>query len=138
MEKVEKYAASALPVSDDRQIMVVDDDPMILKMLTRLLNVMKIEVQAFIDPCEALEIFKKCPVPVVLTDLDMPGMDGIELLKEMKAICSASKIIIVTGYGDERQMEKAFEYGATEFMEKPVQMAVLRTLVTSLLDESGG
>ncbi len=117
-------------------VMVVDDDPMILKLLIRFLTVMKIDVQGFVDPCEALEVFTKCPVAVVLTDLDMPGMDGIELLKKMKAICPYSKIIIITGYGDEMQEEKAFRAGATQFMEKPVQMQKLRTLVASLLDES--
>jgi len=135
MEKTEKNAVSGTPKLSDRRVMVVDDDPMILKLITRVLMIMKIESQAFIDPCDALKIFEKSPVPLVLTDLDMPGMNGIELLIKVKAISPSSKVVIITGYGDEMQKEKAFANGVTEFIDKPLQMATLKTLVASILDE---
>jgi DNA-binding NtrC family response regulator len=136
MEKSEKDKLSGISGLPDRRAIVVDDDPMILKLLTRVLTLMKIEVQAFIDPCDALKMFEKEPVPLVLTDLDMPGMDGIELLIKMKDICPSSKIIIITGYGDEAQEQRAFDHGVAEFMAKPLEMAALKSLVTSLLDGS--
>ena len=136
MQATEHGTSGRTAAPGDRRAMVVDDDPMILKLLTRVLTLMKIDVQAFIDPCDALKMFEKEPVPLVLTDLDMPGMDGIELLIKMKEICPSSKIIIITGYGDEVQEQKAFDHGVAEFMAKPLEMAALKALVTSLLDGS--
>ncbi len=54
---------------------------------------------------------------------------------KLKAISPSSKVVIITDYGNEMQKEKAFANGVTEFMDKPLQMATLKTLVASLLDE---
>ncbi len=135
MEKPEHCASGGTPEYPDRRAMVVDDDPMILRLLTRVLGVMKIEVQTFSDPSDALNMFKKSPVPLVLTDLDMPGMDGIELMIKMKAFSPSSKIIIITGYGDEVQEQKAIAHGVAEFMQKPIEITALKTLVSSLIDD---
>ena len=120
-------------LSPDRRVMVVDDDPMILKLIERIFAPLAIKVQTFTDPYKALEAFKLQPVPVVLTDLDMPGMHGLELLKKMLSFNSSSRIIVITGYGDSEEEEKAFSSGASEFMEKPLQMAVLRKMVEKFL-----
>lgn len=125
--------AISLLLKQDRRVMVVDDEPSILKLITKVMNTLKIDVQSFSDPREAFEMFRKHPCPVLITDLSMPFMNGLELLAKVREVHPASKIIIVTGYGEKEQAVKALRLGACEFIEKPIQMDMLITSVETLL-----
>jgi CheY-like chemotaxis protein len=63
---------------------------------------------------------------VLLSDINMPGMDGLALLREIKTRRSDLPVMIVTAYGDEERCRKAAEYGAAEFITKPVDFDVLK------------
>ena len=70
---------------------------------------------------EGIEIFDKERPDIVLTDIKMPGMDGIEVLKKVKSIHPQSEVIIITGHGDIDNTIEALQYGASDFINKPVR-----------------
>ena len=63
---------------------------------------------------------------VVLSDINMPGMDGLGLLQEVKRRNAELPVIMVTAYGDDERRRKASEYGAAEFVTKPVDFDILK------------
>lgn len=117
----------------NRRVLLVDDESSIVKLISRLLRPLDIEVQGFTDPLQAIEAFREYPFPVLITDLSMPVMSGLELLTRVHEIDPAAKAIVLTGHGDHALATEALRRGASEFMEKPIQMAVLRATVETLL-----
>ena len=63
---------------------------------------------------------------VILSDINMPGMDGLALLREIKRLRPDVPVMMVTAYGDEERRERASEYGAAEFITKPVDFDFLK------------
>src|SRR5579862_7314804 len=63
---------------------------------------------------------------VILSDINMPGMDGLALLREIKTRRPDLPVMMVTAYGDEERRRRAAEYGAAEFITKPVDFAILK------------
>jgi putative nucleotidyltransferase with HDIG domain len=120
---------------NDRRILVVDDEPAILELIMGFLNHMALdlEVQGFTDPLEALEAFRKQPFPVVITDVSMPRMNGLELLRKVREIHQTTKVIIVTGLGEKHQTVKALRLGASDFLEKPLGVKMLKSSIETVL-----
>ena len=73
---------------------------------------------------------------VLLSDINMPGMDGLGLLREVKQRHAYLPVIMVTAYGDEERRRKANEYGAAEFVTKPVDFDLLKQHLQQLLPPS--
>jgi len=71
---------------------------------------------------------------VILSDINMPAMDGLELLREIKARRPDLPVMMVTAYGDDERRRLAGEYGAAEFITKPVDFDLLRTQLRDLSD----
>ncbi len=69
---------------------------------------------------------------VILSDINMPGMDGLELLRRIKAHRPELPVIMVTAYGDEERRRRAAEYGAAEFVTKPVDFEMLKSRLQQL------
>ena len=69
---------------------------------------------------------------VILSDINMPGMDGLGLLREVKAQRADLPVIMVTAYGDDERRRKAAEFGAAEFVTKPVDFDVLKRQLQQL------
>jgi len=69
---------------------------------------------------------------VILSDINMPGMDGLELLREVKQRRPDLPVMMVTAYGDEERRRRAAEYGAFEFVTKPVDFDLLKTQLGQL------
>jgi CheY-like chemotaxis protein len=73
---------------------------------------------------------------VVLSDINMPGMDGLGLLQEVKRRNAGLPVIMVTAYGDDERRRKAAEFGASEFVTKPVDFIVLKRQLQQLSPQS--
>jgi CheY-like chemotaxis protein len=73
---------------------------------------------------------------VILSDINMPGMDGLSLLREVKQRRADLPVIMVTAYGDDERRRKANEYGAAEFVTKPVDFDALKRQLQRLLAKS--
>ena len=74
----------------------------------------------------------KPPLIVILSDINMPGMDGLELLRVLKERRPELPVMMVTAYGDDERRRRAAEYGAMEFVTKPVDFDLLKTRLQQL------
>ncbi len=109
----------------EKSILLVDDEEGIRKVLGISLTDMGYHVSTAATGQEALGIFKKdCPA-IVLTDIKMPEMDGIELLRRIKAHNPDTEVIMITGHGDMDLAIKSVKYEATDFVTKPINDDIL-------------
>lgn len=107
------------------KILLVDDEPGIRKVLGISLADDGYEVFTAEDGDEALKIFLKEFPQIVLTDIKMPGMDGIELLRCIKEEYPETEVIMLTGHGDMDLAVKSLKHDATDFVTKPINDDVL-------------
>lgn len=103
------------------KILVVDDEEVIVRLLSMSLRSDGYETVTAGNGQEALEVFKAESPDIVVTDIKMPVMDGLELLKKIKEIDADNEVIIVTGHGDIDSTITALQYGASDFINKPVR-----------------
>jgi signal transduction histidine kinase len=104
----------------EKQILLVDDEPGILKVLGISLADRGYRVLTAENGEVALRVFQDARPDIVLTDIKMPGMDGIELLKHMKRIQSDAEVIMITGHGDMELAIKSLKHEASDFITKPI------------------
>ena len=109
----------------EKSILLVDDEEGIRKVLGILLADMGYRVHTATNGEEALRAFEKLQPPIVLTDIKMPEMDGIALLRELKQINPETEVIMITGHGDMDLAIKSVKYEATDFVTKPINDEVL-------------
>jgi len=112
------------------KILVIDDEQPTLKMFTLLLSAYGYEILTAENGQEGLELFKKESPGLVLTDIKMPIMDGIEVLKEIKKINPHAEVIVITGHGDMDLAIQALNLDATDFINKPLQREALEQALT--------
>jgi len=103
------------------KILLIDDEPDILRVLGISLKADGYEVIPALNGAEALEAFAREKPPIVITDIKMPGMDGIEVLEKIKALSPDTEVIIITGHGDIDNAIESLKYGASDFINKPVR-----------------
>jgi DNA-binding NtrC family response regulator len=111
------------------RILVVDDDAFVLKTLAKALAKDGAEVSTASDGNEAAALARETPFDLVFTDLKMPGMDGIEVLKAVKALRPAAEVIVITGYGTVETAVEALKQGAYDYVTKPIDFGDLRAKV---------
>lgn len=112
------------------RILVVDDDPFVCDMLKKQLLRCGYDVELAENGLEGLQRFQAFSPNVILLDLRMPVMTGIEFLKEIKpGVDSAYSIIILTGNGTDIEAEECYELGAQSFLRKPVNLHELKGLL---------
>jgi YesN/AraC family two-component response regulator len=112
------------------KILVIDDERPTLKMFTLLLTAYGYNILTAENGQEGLDIFKKETPGLVLTDIKMPVMDGIEVLKEIKRINPHTEVIVITGHGDMDLAIQALNLDATDFINKPLQRKDLEQALT--------
>ncbi len=115
------------------KIMVVDDEEDVLLLFRqkfrREIKAGLIEFVFAFSATEALDYLQNhqdhCVV-LILSDINMPGMNGLELLKIIKEKYPSLKVFMITAYGDEENYRIAMEYGADDYLHKPVEFATLK------------
>jgi len=103
-----------------RTVCILDDDPSVVKATSRLLASAGWEVDAFTDPIEFLDHAKECQPKVVVLDILMPAMNGLDVQKRLREISPESRVVILTSKDDPSTRAKATEQGATAFFVKPI------------------
>jgi len=109
----------------DNRILLVDDEAGIRKVLSIALTDGGYAVTTAENGAEALRVFRELAPAIVLTDIKMPGMDGIELLRHIKAESPDTEVIMFTGHGDMELAIKSLKYEATDFVTKPINDEIL-------------
>jgi two-component system NtrC family sensor kinase len=103
------------------KLLLIDDEPDILRVLSRSLKADGYEVVCAQNGTEGIAIFEKEKPDIVITDIKMPSMDGIEVLKKVKDQNVDTEVIIITGHGDIENAIEALKHGASDFINKPVR-----------------
>jgi len=106
---------------DKGKVYVIDDDEAMRDSLNFLLDSADFNVTLFETAMKFLDILPSLDFGCVVSDVRMPGLDGIELLKRMKAGHSTFPIVIMTGHGDIPLAVEALKLGAVDFLEKPFE-----------------
>jgi len=117
-------------------IYVIDDDDAMRDSLNFLLDSSGFGVTLFDDAQAFLDALPGLPFGCVLSDVRMPGLDGIELLKRMKAQQSSFPILIMTGHGDVPLAVEAMKLGAVDFLEKPFEDDRLVTMIETAIRQA--
>jgi len=116
------------------QILIVDDSQESREICQRVLQREGYGVQSVDDAKKALDELKGTRFNLVITDLKMPEMDGMSLLKNIKEIHPEICVIVMTGYPDKESKAKAIELGASGYLTKPLDVSELITAVKSCLE----
>jgi DNA-binding NtrC family response regulator len=116
-------------------IIVIDDDPIALKNLRRILESEGYGVSTFSDPVRALRKMEQKAYDLVLTDLKMPGLDGLEVLEKVKSRFPFTEIIVITGYASLEGAVEATKKGAYHYLPKPFTPEQIRKTVAVALEE---
>ncbi len=103
------------------KILIVDDEEIIVRLLSMSLRSDGYDTVTAGNGEEALKVLEAESPDIVVTDIKMPVMDGLELLKRIKEIDAEKEVIIVTGHGDIDSTITALQYGASDFINKPVR-----------------
>jgi DNA-binding NtrC family response regulator len=106
----------------DHKLLVVDDDVEMCGLLSDVLKGEDFSVTAIHDSLEASKILKKEEFDVVITDLKMKGLKGLDLLEEAKKVAPLTPVIIITAFGTMESAIKAMKMGAYDYITKPFQM----------------
>ncbi|TSA09001.1 MAG: sigma-54-dependent Fis family transcriptional regulator [Deltaproteobacteria bacterium] len=115
-------------------ILIVDDEKNYLVVLKELLSEENYEVITAENALQALEIFKESDLDLVLTDMRMPKIDGIELLESIRSINNEIPVIIMTAYATVEKAVKAMKKGAFDYVTKPFQNEELKITVRKAID----
>ncbi len=115
-------------------ILIVDNDTLLIKVLADFLSKdSRFNVLTALNGKEALEIVEKHKVELVITDLKMPVMDGIELLSTLQKDIPNIKAIILTAHSNIDSYIETMELGAHEYLNKPVDLHLLKEVINKLL-----
>ncbi|HXG02855.1 MAG TPA: sigma-54 dependent transcriptional regulator [Candidatus Binatia bacterium] len=123
-----------MPDAAPATVLVADDDPGLRESLERTLAREGYRVVLAPDGRTALERLQAGGIDLVLTDLKMPGLSGIELLRATKAIAPDVDVILLTAFGTIEEAVKAIKDGAYDFLTKPVQRAQLQRVIRQALE----
>lgn len=112
-----------------RKILLIDDEQAIVRVLSISLRSDGYEVVSALSGEEGLEFFRRDKPDLVLTDIRMPGMDGIKVLRQIKEESPDTEVIIITGHGDVDNAIEALKFGASDFINKPVRDKILAVAI---------
>jgi diguanylate cyclase (GGDEF)-like protein len=111
---------------DQLRLLLVDDDPVVRQMMVSMVENWNHEPHAAPHAEGALELLEQMPFDVVVSDIRMPGMDGIELLRRISARWPETDVVMITAYGMSYSYMDVIEAGATDFVTKPFEPDELR------------
>ena len=118
-------------------ILLIDDEEDVRHSLSNFLKKLGHEVLCAKDGKEGLKIFHEREIDLVITDIRMPGMDGLELLKRLKQVQRSPVMgIVITGHGDMGNAIKALKYGAYDYLQKPINVRELAITIERAIEYS--
>lgn len=118
-----------------KKILLVDDSPLILQLMTDMLDEFDHEVTALTCALQACERVESTKFDMIITDLNMPNMDGIEFARRAKQLpaCKFTPIVMVSCEGNEERIAEAKQMGISTFLSKPVKDTHLKGMIQMTL-----
>jgi len=124
-------------MSREKTVLIIEDDPLLRLTLTAYMEDSGYTVLEAADGLEGLEIFTRESPDIVLTDLRMPKLDGLEVITTIKTQSPATPVIAFTGTGDPLAANNALHHGACECLLKPIEdMSLLEAAVVKALEQT--
>lgn len=120
-------------MTDAARVLIVDDEPNIRLTLRTMLESAGIVVEEAADGASALAAFLRAPFDAVVLDLRMPGMDGLEVLRRLRAHHPSVPVVVVTAHGTVDAAVEAMKDGAYDFLQKPFDPVQIRDVVRRML-----
>jgi DNA-binding NtrC family response regulator len=117
-------------------LVIIDDDPLNLNFLCAALARYKIDIFLSTDPRHGLELVRQHRPQIVLTNLIMPHLSGLDVLRQVKEIDSEISVLIMTATPSISTFTLAVEYGAREYLAKPIALSVVRQGIGDLIDRT--
>jgi len=124
--------------SETATVHIVDDDDALRESLAFLLGTARINVATHASASAFMEAIPGAKLSCVITDVRMPGMSGIDLLKRLREMKIEVPVIVITGHGDVPLAVEAMKVGAIDFLEKPFDDEVLLASVKAAIERQGG
>ena len=118
----------------ESRLLIVDDEKNIRLTLSQTLDRMGVTVDTAVNGEEALEKLALGDYHLVLLDLRLPGMDGMEVLRQLRDLRPEARVIIITAYGTVESAVEAMKLGAVDFIQKPFSPKEIRDLVQRVID----
>jgi DNA-binding NtrC family response regulator len=122
-------------ILNKKNILVVDDYEGCLMVIAAMLQDYDYDVDSARNGLEALGFMKNKRYDLVITDLEMPGMTGIDLLKKIKTLAPDTKVIIASGNGTVNSYMDSMVSGASEYLNKPLEMNKLTKTVANVFSQ---
>ena len=119
-------------MDNKRSVLIVDDDKSILDLLKIWFTEEGYACEGVTDAVEALAMVEKDPFDFIFIDIVLPGIDGLELTKKIKAFRPKTKVVVMTGFSVDFSYDKAIEAGASDFIKKPFTFKELMARMTIL------
>ncbi len=120
------------------RLLVVDDESIVGKRLKQVFSKIGFEVETYTEAAPAMAAMAEKPFDIVVTDLKMDGMDGMEVLKRVRDINPRTQVIIITGYASPATAELAQQQGVFEFLAKPFRLDELKQVIFRALEQQKG
>ena len=123
-------------VRQPKRILVVDDEENARIGLSRLLAKEGFIVDSVSNGFEALNYLRQQEVNLIVTDINMPGMNGITFLKELNKSFPQSNVIMITAYGGVESYIESMNLGAFEYVNKPIKVEELKSILNKIFKET--
>ncbi len=110
-------------------ILILDDEPIVSKRLKPSLEKKGYKVEAFTTSSEALTRVREQPFDIVITDLKMEGVDGMQFLTEVKEMYPQTEVIVITGFATMATAKESFTKGVFDFLAKPFKLGEIAEVI---------
>jgi len=110
-------------------ILILDDEPIVTKRLQPALEKKGYHVESFTESTKALERIKEHQFDIIITDLKMEGISGMELLDEIKKLNPDAELIVITGFATMETAKESFKKGVFDFLAKPFKLSEIVDVV---------
>src|ERR1039458_5819882 len=121
-------------VPSDVVLLAIDDEPLNLKIISTALAQSGLEILTTTDPLEGLDVVRKRRPDIVLTDLAMPGITGMQVLERIMEFDPGIDVVIMTGHYSTESAVEAIQKGACDYLDKPFAVEVLRQRMNRLIE----
>lgn len=110
-------------------ILILDDEPIVSKRLQPSLEKKGYEVETFTESMKALQRLRERDFDIVITDLKMEGVDGMQILAEVKKRSPRTEVIVITGFATMQTAKESFQQGVLDFLAKPFKLGEIAEVI---------